>query len=128
MCQVQEAPIPERPQTSTCTAKLRNCRSCKEDTHHVLLCPKINTQSNCTIKVTLVGKVGLLTILVQTTWVMLLQGMKLGTYWDLGSSDNYITKKMAKKLGLKGVDVEIQTEGKNYSPGEDETLQLADPR
>ena len=42
---------------------------------------------------------------------MSLQGVKLGTYWDLGLSDNYITKKMARRLGLKGADVEIEMEG-----------------
>ena len=96
--------------TSTCTAKVRNCQSCKEDTHHVLLCPKVKTKTNCAIKVTLVGKLGLSTIQMQTTFVKSLQGIKLGTYWDLGNSDNYITR-MAKRLGLKGVDIEIQMEG-----------------
>ena len=48
---------------------------------------------------------------MQTTFVTTLYGYKIGTYWDLGSSDNYITNKMAKKLGLKGSEREIEAEG-----------------
>ena len=50
-------------------------------------------------------------MLMQTTFVTTLHGCKLSMYWDLGSSENYITKKMAKKLGLKGSEREIEVEG-----------------
>ena len=50
-------------------------------------------------------------MLMQTSLVRTKDGIDLVTYWDLGSSDNYINKKMAKRLKLHGSKVKIEVEG-----------------
>ena len=55
----------------TCLANTRCCKVCKQDSHHALLCPKaVKTKANCVIQVTLVGKTGNMTTLMQTMWIM----------------------------------------------------------
>ena len=97
--------------TKDCKMEIRQCKNCKEKSHHILLCPKTRTIGNSTQTKSLVGTSSSDPILMQTTFVTTLHRCKLSTYWDLGSSDNYITKKMAKKLGLKGSEREIEVEG-----------------
>ena len=90
--------------------EIRQCKNCKEKSHHILLCPKMEASGNSIQTKFLVGTPSSLPMLMQTAFITLYR-YKLGTYWDLGSSDNYITKKMAKTLGLKGLEKEIEVEG-----------------
>ena len=51
-------------------------------------------------------------MMVQTSFVSTGRGMKkLGAMWDLCSTDDYITHKVARRLGLQGTDVELVVEG-----------------
>ena len=97
--------------TEECKTDIRPCRDCKEKTHHNLLCPKKKTIANSTQTKSMIGKNSSSPMLMQTTFVNTESGVRLGTYWDLGSSDNYITRKMATRLGLEGTEVEIEVEG-----------------
>ena len=97
--------------TADCKTEIRQCKNCKEKSHHILLCPKTKTIGNSTQTKSLVGTSSSDPMLMQTTFVNTSYGCKLGTYWDLGSSDNYITNKMARKLGLQGSEREIEVEG-----------------
>ena len=53
----------------------------------------------------------LLPVMVQTAYINSFGGVRLGAMFDLCSTDDYITHKMARRLGCKGVDVELVVEG-----------------
>ena len=49
----------------------------------------------------------MLPVMVQTAYLKAQNGARLGTLFDLASTDHYITHKKARKLGCEGVDVEL---------------------
>ena len=53
----------------------------------------------------------MLPVMVQTAYVKSSGGIWLGTMFDLCSTDHYITHKKAKRLGCKGIEVELVVEG-----------------
>ena len=53
----------------------------------------------------------MLPVMVQTAYLKAQNGARLGTMFDLASTDHYITHKKARKLGCEGVDVELIIEG-----------------
>ena len=57
------------------------------------------------------SKTNLLPVMVQTAYVKAQSGVRLDTMFDLASTDHYITHKKARKLGCRGVDVELIIEG-----------------
>ena len=52
----------------------------------------------------------MLPVLLHASYVESQRNVKLGTIWDLCSTDDYITFKKAEKLGLEGKDVVITIE------------------
>ena len=53
----------------------------------------------------------MLSILLQASYVSSNGGVKLGTLWDLCSTDDYITFKKAEELALEGREVVLTIEG-----------------
>ena len=53
----------------------------------------------------------MLPVLLQASYVSSQGGVKLGTLWDLCSTDDYITFKKADELDLEGRDVVLTIEG-----------------
>ena len=53
----------------------------------------------------------MLPVLLQASYVESKGNVKLGTLWDLCSTDDYITFKKAEELGLAGEDVTLTIEG-----------------
>merc|ERR1711888_206449 len=49
--------------------------------------------------------------MVQTAYVNTPEGVRMGTMFDLCSTDNYITHKKARRLGCEGMEVELIVEG-----------------
>ena len=53
----------------------------------------------------------MLPVLLQASYVVSPGGVKLGTLWDLCSTDDYITFKKADEMGLDGRKVVLTIEG-----------------
>ena len=108
--------------TNSCKLKARECKYCKDTSHHFLLCPKKKTATNSakvslksnhtTNKPTCAVKQSTLDVpvIVQALFVRS-GGRRLGTLLDNCSTDNYVTHDMAKKLKLSGEDVLLEVEG-----------------
>mgnify|MGYP007023049909 CR=1 FL=1 len=54
---------------------------------------------------------GMLPVLLQASYVKSRGDVKLGTLWDICSTDDYITFKKADELALEGKDVVLTIEG-----------------
>ena len=57
------------------------------------------------------ARADMLPVLLQASYVVSPGGVKLGTLWDLCSTDDYITFKKADEMGLDGRDVVLTIEG-----------------
>ena len=98
--------------TADCQRAVRACKICQEKSHHFLLCPKKRVATNTSLTKSMIGSSELPPVMVQTSFVSIGRGMKkLGAMWDLCSTDDYITHKVARRLGLQGTDVELVVEG-----------------
>ena len=53
----------------------------------------------------------MLPVLLQASYVISQRGVRLGTLWDLCSTDDYITFKKADELALEGREVVLTIEG-----------------
>ena len=106
------------------TALNRKCKFCnKENDHHFLLCSKFHvkakTTSNLSEKVNVAdikdkkGEVlpHMPPVMLYTTYVLSDNGCRLGSLIDNGSTDDYVTHKAARRLGLVGQPVDLITEG-----------------
>ena len=56
------------------------------------------------------GKLLKSTVLLQAQYVTSKHGCKIGTFLDLGSMDNYVKYRYAKKHKLKSEDIDLQIE------------------
>ena len=64
-----------------------------------------------TITTTTGAEQSILPVMVQAQFVTGKDNTKIGTLMDLASTDDYITHRYAKKIGLHGEDVELIVEG-----------------
>ena len=86
----------------TNTIEGRACKNCEEDSHHFLLCPAkkamtaLNMAKN-TPASSYAGQLKKSSVLLQAQFVTSLHGFKIGTLLNLGSTDNYVTHKFAKR-------------------------------
>ena len=99
--------------TANCNTAVRACKYCNDKSHHFLLCPTKKASSHACSTKSMLGNGGIeLPVMVQTSYTHTgLGGVRLGTMWDLCSTDHYILNKTAKKLALNGTDVELLMEG-----------------
>ena len=102
--------------TSNCTVSGRKCKCCNDDTHHFLLCPKkkVKSSSNVAKNATAscaIDRSNKLPVLLQAQFISTPHCSKVGTFLDLGSTDNYVTHKYAQKHKLHGESVELEVEG-----------------
>ena len=97
---------------ATCTVKDRFCRNCSAKDHHFLLCPSKKSNSNLCSTKSMIGDGSMLPpVMVQTSYVSAKCGTRLGTMFDLCSTDDYITHKCARRNGFEGIDVVLIIEG-----------------
>ena len=57
------------------------------------------------------GQLVKLSVLLQAQFVTSTHGSKIGTFLDLGSTDNYVTQMFAKKHKLQNKDIDLEIEG-----------------
>ena len=121
----QKHPFRNDHTTSECKTPLnRKCRFCnKEDDHHFLLCSQFQVKAKGSSN--LAKRVGYIDttdkqgqslphmppVMLYTMFVKSDNGCRLGSMIDNGSTDDYVTHKAAKKLGLLGQPVNLVTEG-----------------
>ena len=121
----QKHPFRNDHTTNECKTPLnRKCRFCeKENAHHFLLCSKFQVKAKGTSN--LANRVGcsgtkdkmgqalpnMPPVMLYTLYVKSENGCRLGSLIDNGSTDDYVTHKAAKKLGLVGQPVDLVTEG-----------------
>ena len=92
------------------------CKNCNKDSHHFLLCPKKKAKSNSNVAKNLpassyIWHQAKLLVLMQAQYVSTIHCPKVGTFLDLGSRDNYVTHRFAKKHRLQGKDIDLEVEG-----------------
>lgn len=105
--------------TSECKRGVRACIHCqKENEHNSLLCPNFQVKKKGSSNLTRQASgdnfnqlQDLAPTLLFTTFVKTRGGIELGALMDNGSTDDYILNSVAKKMKLKGQQVELVTEG-----------------
>ena len=100
-------PFTKNHTTDACPKPNIKCKICGESSHNFLLCPKKKTSTKSTIAKTMTSNTNMHPVMVQTAYLKAQSGVRLGTMFDLASTDHYITHKKARKLGYRGVDVEL---------------------
>ena len=86
------------------------CGICKSRNHCAELCEKNKSITKLHKVTTMVASTEMLPVLLQASYVMSGE-VKLGTLWDLCSTDDYITFKKAEELALEGREVVLTIEG-----------------
>ena len=104
------------PNTAGCTVKGRACKKYQKDTHPFLLCPtkKARTDSNVAKNQpasSFAGKLMKSPVLLQAQFVTSIHDCRIGMLLDLGSTNNYVTHKFAKKNKLQSEDIDVEIEG-----------------
>ena len=100
--------------SQNCTVKSRKCKFCDSDSHHFLLCTKkqIKSSSNVSSGTNFsFGSKCLSPVLVQAQFVDGVENSRIGTLLDLGSTDDYVTHRYAKRKQFPSEDVDLIVEG-----------------
>ena len=87
------------------------CGICKSKNHCAELCDKNKSFTKLHKVATMTASSEMLPVLLQASYVKSHGDAKLGTLWDLCSTDDYITFKKAEELGLEGEGVVLTIEG-----------------
>ena len=87
------------------------CGICKSKNHCAELCDQNKSITKLHKATTMTASAEMLPVLLQASYVVSPGGVKLGTLWDLCSTDDYITFKKAEELGLDGREVVLTIEG-----------------
>ena len=94
----------------------RACKICEKDSHHFLLClaKKAMTGSNVGKNKpasSCAGQLKKSSVLLQAQFVTTIHGFKIGMLLDLGSTDNYVTHKFAKRYNIQSKDINLKIGG-----------------
>ena len=87
------------------------CGICKSGNHCAELCEHNKSVTKLHKVTTMTSRTEMLPVLLQASYVVSPGGVKLGTLWDLCSTDDYITFKKADEMGLDGREVVLTIEG-----------------
>ena len=102
--------------TFDCTIKGRACKNCEKDSHNFLLCPAKKTMTDLNVArnkpaSSFAGQLKKSSALLKAQFVTSIQGFKIGTLLDLGSTDNYVTYNFDKRYNLHSKDINLEIEG-----------------
>ena len=91
--------------------KGQDCGICKKRGHCAELCDANRSITKLHRTVTLHSKDAMLPVMLQANYVHYDDQRRLGTLWDLCSTDNYITHAKAEELHLEGLPTQLCIEG-----------------
>lgn len=105
--------------TADCKKTKLKCHNClQDDDHHTWFCSKPKAKTNTTLtKTSLCVDSHLLPpVMVKTLYVSVVSPVnnasgKIGSMFDDGSTDHYVTHSAAKKFGFPGTEIELEVEG-----------------
>ena len=87
------------------------CGICRSKNHCAELCDQNKAITKLHNVTSMTARTDMLPVLLQASYVSSNGGAKLGTLWDLCSTDDYITFKKAEELALEGREVVLTIEG-----------------
>ena len=96
-----------------CTIKVKECKICNKDAHHFLLCPIKKAKTNSSVAWKNLASSMLAKkppVLLQAQFVNIKQSIKVGAFFDLSFTDNYVTHRFAKKYRLQSRAIQLEVE------------------
>ena len=83
--------------------------------NHFLLCPKKKAKSSSNLAKnvqasSLIGQQTKLSVLLQAHFVSTTHCSRVGTFLDVGLTDNYVTHRYTEKHELRGKDIDVEVE------------------